>query len=350
MDFSKKITDWYLINKRDLPWRNTNDPYFIWLSEIILQQTRVDQGLSYYNKFIEHFPTINDLADAKEEIVMKNWQGLGYYNRARNMHYTAKHIANDLDGKFPTSYKEIIQLKGIGDYTASAISSFCFDEVQAVVDGNVYRLLSRYFAIDTPIDTSEGKKLFKELANELINKNKPGLYNQAIMEFGALQCKPKPNCNTCPLINSCIAYHKNMIKHLPVKSKKIKQKSRHFNFLVTTDGKYIYIEQRTKKDIWNKLYQFPNIETKAEANSLPDHDHLFKLDQLTIQSTDQIKHLLTHQKLYCKFWLLISKKELPNNKQFKKIPINELKTYPVPKVVENYIHNYPELFNSKSYL
>ena len=297
MDFSKTITDLYKLNKRNLPWRNTSDPYFVWLSEIILQQTRVDQGLSYYKKFIQQFPTIKDLAAANEEVVMKLWQGLGYYNRARNMHQTAKYISNNLNGEFPTSYSDIIQLKGIGDYTASAISSFCFQEVQAVVDGNVYRLLSRYYGVDTPIDTTKGKKAFKELANELIYKNDPGLFNQAIMEFGALQCKPMPECETCPLINSCIAFHENTKKQLPVKSKKIKQKSRYFNFLVITDKKSIYIEQRNKKDIWNKLFQFPNIETEIEAEYLPDFQHLLKIDQLTVQSIDLIKHLLTHQKL-----------------------------------------------------
>ena len=350
LDFSKIIIEWYNLNKRDLPWRITKDPYYIWLSEIILQQTRVNQGLSYYEKFVKNFPTIEDLANAKDDKVMKLWQGLGYYNRARNMHTTAKHITNILNGEFPNSYEEIIKLKGVGEYTAAAISSFCFEESKAVVDGNVYRLLSRYYGIFTPIDSTAGKKEFKILANELISKKTPGIYNQAIMEFGALQCKPVPNCTSCPLKNSCISFNERKNQSLPVKSKKVKQKTRHFNYLVTTDGKSIYIEQRLKKDIWNNLYQFPNIETKIESVSTPSYDQILDIENLIIKSSIQVKHVLTHQILYCKFWLLFSNEHLPEIKQFKKIPIHELKSYPVPKVVENYIHDYPELFNSKSYL
>ncbi len=340
MDFSTTIIDWYKKNKRNLPWRNTVDPYYIWISEIILQQTRVDQGLSYYEKFIRHFPTIQDLANANEEKVMKLWQGLGYYNRAKNMHHTAKHITHELNGMFPTTYKEIIKLKGVGEYTAAAISSFCYDEIKAVVDGNVFRLLSRYYGINTPIDKTQGKKEFQELANELIDKSNPGMFNQAIMEFGALQCKPIPKCEKCPLISSCIAFNEKRTKELPFKTKKIKQKKRYFNFLVTTDNRFIYIEQRLKKDIWNKLFQFPNIETELELAQFPDYQQLINVNNLTIQSSIQVKHILTHQILYCKFWLLVSNEELPEIENFKKIPIHELKTYPVPKVVENYILNY----------
>ena len=340
MDFSTTIIDWYKKNKRNLPWRNTVDPYYIWISEIILQQTRVDQGLSYYEKFILHFPTIQDLANANEEKVMKLWQGLGYYNRAKNMHHTAKYITHELNGIFPPTYNEIIKLKGVGEYTAAAISSFCYDESQAVVDGNVFRLLSRYYGINTPIDKTQGKKEFKELANELIDKSNPGIFNQAIMEFGALQCNPFPKCEKCPLISSCIAFNEKRTKELPVKTKKIKQKKRYFNFLVTTDNRFIYIEQRLKKDIWNKLFQFPNIETEQELAQFPDYQQLINVNNLTIQSSVQVKHILTHQILYCKFWLLVSNEELPEIENFKKIPIHELKTYPVPKVVENYILNY----------
>ena len=340
MDFSTTIIDWYKKNKRNLPWRNTVDPYYIWISEIILQQTRVDQGLSYYEKFILHFPTIQDLANANEEKVMKLWQGLGYYNRAKNMHHTAKYITHELNGIFPPTYNEIIKLKGVGEYTAAAISSFCYDESQAVVDGNVFRLLSRYYGINTPIDKTQGKKEFNELANELIDKSNPGIFNQAIMEFGALQCKPIPKCEKCPLISSCIAFNEKRTKELPFKTKKIKQKKRYFNFLVTTDNRFIYIEQRLKKDIWNKLFQFPNIETELELAQFPDYQQLINVNNLTIQSSIQVKHILTHQILYCKFWLLVSNEELPEIENFKKIPIHELKTYPVPKVVENYILNY----------
>ena len=218
MKFSNQLIYWYLQNDRDLPWRKTKNPYFIWLSEIMLQQTRVHQGLSYYITFTKEFPTVFDLAKASESKVLKLWQGLGYYSRARNLHHSAKYIAKDLDGKFPSTYEEIKKLKGVGDYTASAISSICFNESQAVVDGNVYRVLSRYFGIKTPINSSAGIKEFKELAQTLIDPKQPGSYNQAIMDFGALHCKPQnPLCETCPLNDSCIALAKKTIKQLPVK-------------------------------------------------------------------------------------------------------------------------------------
>ena len=209
MLFSKKLKHWYSNNKRELPWRQTKDPYFIWLSEIILQQTQVNQGLPYYVKFTENFPTIYHLASADESAVLKLWQGLGYYSRARNLHATAKYVVSELDGKFPNNYKDLIKLKGIGDYTASAIASICFNEATAVVDGNVYRVLSRYFGIDTPINSSKGAKVFKQLAQELIDLKDPATFNQAIMEFGATQCKPQnPDCKICPFNASCIAFKK----------------------------------------------------------------------------------------------------------------------------------------------
>ena len=222
MKFSNTLIQWYLQNNRELPWRKTKNPYFIWLSEIMLQQTRVAQGMSYYLKFIEVFPTVFDLAKATESTVLKMWQGLGYYSRARNLHFTANQIASELNGKFPSTYKEIIKLKGIGDYTASAISSICFNKPTAVVDGNVYRVLSRYFGIQTPINSATGIKEFKALAQTLIDTEQPGTYNQAIMDFGALQCKPKrPLCSSCPLQSSCVAFGKQLTAVLPVKEKKI---------------------------------------------------------------------------------------------------------------------------------
>ncbi len=351
MEFSEKITKWYKHNQRDLPWRKTTDPYYIWLSEVILQQTRVKQGLPYYKKFVTHFPNIQNLANAKEDTVMKLWQGLGYYNRARNMHATAKHISNKFNGEFPNTYDEIIQLKGIGEYTAAAISSFCYNEPKAVVDGNVYRLLSRYFGIFTPINSSNGKNEFTTLANNLLNKNNPGIHNQAIMEFGALMCKPiSPDCLLCPLKNSCVSNNENLVKALPVKTKKIKSKKRYFNYLVITDGKEIYIQQRLEKDIWEKLYQFPNIETSKEVGTIPDYYQLINLDRLILKNNHQFKQILSHQIIYAKFWLLYSEIQLEDLTQFKLTPLNNLNSYPVPKVVENYILHYPELFNSKSYL
>ena len=233
MKFSNTLIYWYLQNKRALPWRKSKHPYFIWLSEIMLQQTRVVQGLAYYLKFTEEFPTVFDLAKAEESTVLKMWQGLGYYSRARNLHFSAKYIANELNGEFPSTYKEIIKLKGVGDYTASAIASICFNEPTAVVDGNVYRVLSRYFGIATPINSSAGIKEFKALAQSLLNTKQPGTYNQALMDFGAMHCKPQnPLCDTCPFANSCVALEKKLTKELPVKEKKIKITKRYFNFLV----------------------------------------------------------------------------------------------------------------------
>ena len=233
MTFGQKLTSWYLQNKRDLPWRKTKNPYKIWLSEVILQQTRVVQGLPYYENFVNSFPTVFDLAKADEQQVLKIWQGLGYYSRARNLHHTAQYISENLNGEFPKTYNELIKLKGIGSYTASAIASFCFDEKVAVLDGNVYRVLSRYFGVETDISSSKAKKEFQNLADEVLDKNRPALFNQAIMEFGALQCVPKnPNCEVCVLNDSCLALKDKKVAQLPVKVKKTKVKKRFLNYLI----------------------------------------------------------------------------------------------------------------------
>ena len=226
MNFSNTLVYWYLQNKRELPWRKSKDPYLVWLSEIILQQTRIAQGMSYFLKFADAFPTVHDLANADESTVLKLWQGLGYYSRARNLHFSAKYISSELKGDFPKTYKEIIKLKGVGDYTASAIASICFDEPTAVVDGNVYRVLARYYGISTPINSTKGIKEFKALAQSVIDESQPGVFNQAIMDFGSLQCKPQnPDCDSCPLSSSCVAFEKKTIQELPVKEKKIKIKN-----------------------------------------------------------------------------------------------------------------------------
>ncbi len=255
MKFHKKLITWYLQNKRSMPWRETTDPYHIWLSEIMLQQTRVAQGLPYYLAFTKSFPTVFDLANASEDEVLKLWQGLGYYSRARNLHATAKYVANELQGEFPDNYKDLLQLKGVGDYTASAIASICFNEVVPVVDGNVYRVLSRHFGIDTPINSTKGIKEFKELAIELIDHEDPANYNQAIMEFGALQCKPKsPYCIVCPLNESCEALKTGKVDMLPVKLKKQKIKNRYFNYLIfSINDQHTIIQQRTGNGIWKGL-------------------------------------------------------------------------------------------------
>lgn len=344
MIFEEEITRWYKLNKRDLPWRKTRDPYLIWLSEIILQQTRVNQGLSYYEKFSEKYPTVQDLANEKEDEVLKLWQGLGYYSRARNMHFTAKYIVENLNGKFPSSYDEILKLKGVGEYTAAAVASFSFDEKKAVLDGNVFRLLSRYFGIHLPIDSSAGKKEFKSLANDLILEKEPGTYNQAIMEYGALVCTPKvPSCKSCRLSINCEALSKNEVDILPLKSKKINKRDRFFNFLVITDGESAYLQQRLEKDIWIRLFQFPLLETEQEISSI-ENNSLIDSKHYLVNVSDH-KHLLSHQTIYAKFWLFKSETALPQNSKFKIVSISEIHNYAVPKLIENYLNEFFQLIN-----
>ncbi len=342
--FTKLVTHWYSINKRDLPWRKTTNPYHIWLSEIILQQTQVIQGLPYYEAFIATYPSVFHLAKAKEQAVLKLWQGLGYYSRARNLHTTAIHIANNLQGEFPTTYKELLQLKGVGDYTASAIASICFNETQAVVDGNVYRVLARFFGIKTPINSLEGKKEFKELAQTLLDKNNPADYNQAIMEFGAMQCKPNnPLCHKCPLSENCIALNENKINTLPVKTKMLKAKTKYFNYLVfvSHDEKTI-LEKRQGKGIWQNLYQFPLIETKQPTNlqrfkkQLENHSLLKNTSfELYLYNTKPIVHKLSHQHLYTNFWIINLEKLAAEG-----VLINTIHQFPVPVLIENFIESF----------
>jgi len=337
MDFSNRLIYWYLQNDRDLPWRKTKNPYFIWLSEIMLQQTRVHQGLSYYITFTKEFPTVFDLAKASESKVLKLWQGLGYYSRARNLHYSAKYIANELDGKFPSTYEEIKKLKGVGDYTASAISSICFDESQAVVDGNVYRVLSRYFGIKTPINSSAGIKEFKELAQTLIDPKQPGSYNQAIMDFGALHCKPQnPLCETCPLNDSCIALAKKTIKQLPVKEQKIKIRKRYFNYLVfISDDNKTMLSERKGKGIWQGLYEFPLIETEKGISKEELSLQISEKENIVLFNENEVVHKLSHQHLYTKFWIV--KKDVLHENQ---ISWNSIKKYPVPILIANFLENF----------
>ena len=343
MIFSKRLVTWYLQNKRDLPWRKSQNPYNIWLSEIILQQTRVDQGTAYYLKFVEHFPSVFELANASEEEVLKLWQGLGYYSRARNLHFSAKYIANDLKGVFPSTYNELLQLKGVGDYTASAIASICFNKATAVVDGNVYRVLARYFGIATPINSTAGIKEFKQLAQALLNAQDSGTHNQAIMEFGARMCKPQnPDCRICPLQDSCVALSKNNIKELPVKEKKTKVRNRYFNYLVieTSDGKTL-IEKRTK-GIWINLYQFPLVESKHEIDEL----QLVKSDvfnslfseistEISLFNTNMVLHKLSHQHIFTKFWIVKMASSEKMNIDWKGIA-----QYPVPVLIDNFLNQY----------
>ncbi len=343
MSFSQKIIHWYSANKRSLPWRNTTDPYKIWLSEIMLQQTRVAQGMPYYERFIEHFPTVHDLANASEEEVLKLWQGLGYYSRARNLHATAKLISEKYNGQFPDNYKGLLELKGVGDYTASAIASFCFKEAQPVVDGNVYRVLSRYFGIDLPINSTEGIKYFKALALKVMDADQIADYNQGIMEFGALQCAPKnPYCLHCPLNDSCVALQKGKIDELPVKLKKTKVKERYFNYLVVLDKEDSFeIRQRRGRGIWQNLYEFPLLETEREysleeiTNTMDTVLELKETSEIYQFNEKTIVHKLSHQHLYTKFWIVKSGEKHSNG-----VSLEELKEYPVPVLIAEFINTF----------
>ena len=343
MDFSKYLKLWYLQNKRDLPWRQTKDPFKIWLSEIILQQTRVDQGLAYFLRFINAYANVEHLANADEEEVLKLWQGLGYYSRARNLHFSAQYIMEHFNGKFPSTYNEIIQLKGVGDYTASAIASICFNEPTAVVDGNVYRVLARYFGIKTAINSTKGIKEFKALAQEVLLEEDPGTFNQAIMEYGARLCVPQnPNCESCGLKNSCYAYLKGEVKSLPYKEKKIKIKKRYFNYLVIhTKNDSTELEKRTK-GIWTGLYQFPLIETSKEINyqELMEHsEFLSRFQQMDTHTkeytTSEKPHKLSHQHIFSKFWFVEVAKYPHANIYWK-----EVFDFPVPILIDNFLQEY----------
>ena len=340
MNFSKTLTTWYLENKRDLPWRNTTNPYHIWLSEIMLQQTRVAQGLPYYMAFTKEFPAVFDLAKANEEKVLKLWQGLGYYSRARNLHATAKHIAEDLNGIFPPDYKSLLQLKGVGEYTAAAIASFCYNEVVPVVDGNVFRVLSRYYNVETDIASANAKKEFTLLGQEVISKENPALFNQAIMEFGALQCVPKnPNCEICPLNTSCAALSLKKVSELPIKGKKLKIKNRFLNYLYIVDNKNkTTINQRTAKGIWHNLYEFPLVETEileTDEVVLSLIRNEFKdITDIILMETETITHKLSHQHLHIKFWKIKRNIILENGLDFE-----TLNKFPFPIVLHNFIDN-----------
>ncbi len=341
MDFSKQLIKWYLQNKRDLPWRKTQNPYLIWLSEIMLQQTRVAQGLPYYHSFTTAFPTVFDLANASEEQVLKLWQGLGYYSRARNLHQTAKFIAQDLKGNFPNKYESLLQLKGVGDYTAAAIASFSFGEVVPVVDGNVYRVLSRIFEVETDISNTAAKKEFQELALELMPKNNPAIFNQAIMEFGALQCVPKsPNCEICVFNSKCLALKNNKVGVLPLKTKKTKVVNRFFNYLIFEDEiAHTLIQKRSAKGIWHNLYEFPLLETQSdigleEVIQLTCEYYKDKFEIIAVENLQKapINHKLSHQNLSIQFWKVKVKGLLTNGLSF-----SEVKKFPFPIVIIKFI-------------
>ena len=342
MSLENQLLKWYLINKRDLPWRKNKDPYSIWISEIILQQTRVSQGTQYYNNFMKRFPNIEELSISKESEVLKVWQGLGYYNRAINLHETSKEIFNNLKGIFPSRYEDLIKLKGIGDYTASAISSICFDEYNPVVDGNVLRFLSRYYGIKDPIDSKKTQSKVKEIGKKLIDKTEsPGDFNQAMMEFGALICTPFPDCNTCPLSSRCVALDKNEVEKLPVKLKKKKIKERFLNYIVLIDKKNnTIVEKRVEKDIWFKLNQFPLIETNFKVDDIMRISRFKKFinsQKISIKieeySRHNVKHVLSHQILQITFHKFKIEKEIPSG-----INLSLLSNYNFPVPINNFIN------------
>lgn len=335
--FSKSIVSWSKDEKRLLPWTITQNPYFIWLREVILQQTRVDQGAAYYQRFISTYPKVENLANASLDEVYKLWEGLGYYSRARNLHHTAKVISEQYQGQFPKEYSEVLQLKGIGEYTAAAIMSFAYNQPYSVLDGNVYRVLSRYFGIDIPIDSTKGKKYFKELAQQCLDKDQPAVYNQAIIDFGAIVCKPaQPLCDHCPLSSNCVAYHQGKIDLLPVKEKKLIKQHRYFNYLVLVDNEHIAIEQRTEKDIWQHLYQFPLVESTdniLQKEDLPLSDLKIKSP---IRESRVYKQLLTHRVIHAKFFLVeVDGLSVFNEKQL--IFKQNILQYGFPKIIREYL-------------
>lgn len=341
---TKTLLDWYADNKRDLPWRDTADPYRIWISEIILQQTRVAQGYEYFLRFIRRFPDVAALASASEEEVLKYWQGLGYYSRARNLHAAAR----SMNGRFPETYREVRALKGVGDYTAAAICSIAYDMPYAVVDGNVYRVLSRYWGIDTPIDSAEGKKLFAALADEMLDKSRPAAYNQAIMDFGAIQCTPQsPDCMFCPLAGSCAALSKGLVMQLPVKRHKTKTSDRYFNYIYVRMGACTFIHKRTGEDIWKNLFELPLVETDRD---LPEEEFLASASFRALFAEGEtpvvrsvlrnVRHVLSHRVIHTNFYEVA----LPENSRsfsgYQCIAAEDLERYPVSRLVHAFLEKY----------
>lgn len=337
-----EILEYYKNNKREMPWRQTTDAYKIWLSEVVLQQTQVIQGTSYYYKFIENFPTVAHLANANEELVLKLWQGLGYYSRARNLHKAAKIIVSDYKGIFPKDYKLILKLPGIGEYTAAAICSFAFNQAYPTLDGNVFRLISRLYAVELPINEQKNRSFFMEILNNLILNTNPRLFNNAFMELGATVCKPQnPNCNICPVSIQCMALKEGKIKIIPIKTNKIKVRNRYLNFLHITYGNKFYITKRIQKDIWQNLYTLPLIEStqgidiKSLILMLPE---VIKYKKNTIDLKSEIKHLLTHQVIFAKFWE-IKLEQLPDfeSNNLIEVDINSYKNFAIPKLIDKYL-------------
>jgi len=351
MDFTRQLFKWYKKNRRDLPWRRTRDPYKIWISEIILQQTRIDQGLGYYHRFLDRFRSVTELAAADEEQVLKLWQGLGYYSRARNLHKAAREIAGNLHGIFPADYEAIRSLKGIGDYTAAAIASIAFGLPYPVVDGNVLRFFSRYFGIMDPVDKASGKNKILELARKYMDNADPGTFNQSLMEFGALQCKPGiPDCGVCPFMKSCFAFTNGNVIDLPVKSGTLQSRKRYFNYLVMMyqdpkRGPVVYFKKREENDIWKNMYDFPMIESSgpislAKLMKTAEWNSIMKKEKDMIPERSRIyKHVLSHQLIYARFYVLQLKKKHINS--FVAVALDDLDKFPVPRLIEKFLSVHP---------
>lgn len=346
--FANQLINWYEENKRDLPWRKTKNPYRIWLSEIILQQTRVAQGLPYYERFIEQFPTIHDLASASETEVLRLWQGLGYYSRARNLHACAKMVVNDFAGEFPSGFNELLKLKGIGRYTAAAISSSAFNKPNAVVDGNVYRVLSRVFGIEEDISSTQGQKFFEARANELLDKERPNQYNQAIMEFGAIQCSPKsPACGICPFKDYCFAFNNNKVDSLPVKTKKTKVRKRYFTYLAFHSEQAFLMKQREKGDVWQGLFDFYLLEDSKpiDVEGVISTLHKLGLNSSIIGEESKLyEHVLTHQRIFANFVKieLIGDDEtrlVSLHPELKKYSLEQIYSLPKPVLIIKYLED-----------
>ena len=341
------LINWYAENRRDLPWRHDPTPYQVWLSEIILQQTRVNQGMDYYLRFVERWPTVTDLAKASEEEVLKMWQGLGYYSRARNLHKCARQVVEQHGGQFPADFEQLKQLQGIGGYTAAAIASIAFNLPHAVVVGNVYRVLSRLFDMDIPININEGQPLFARLADELLNREQPGIHNQAMMEFGALHCTPKnPNCLLCPLQAQCLSFAHQTVMQRPVKLQKVKVTTRYFNYLVIRIKDSVYLHKRSGNDIWRNLYDFPCIESEQplsveEVVATEQFQQLIENKPFTIVKASPIfTHKLTHRTILAQFIEIKLEKKLLRieTKDLFLTPEMDLGTFPIPRLIDLYLN------------
>ncbi len=341
----QKLIAWYEVNKRNLPWRDTLNPYPIWVSEVILQQTRVNQGLDYYYRFTDAFPDVFSLAGAEVDDVLKIWQGLGYYSRARNMHAAAKQLSETYHGKFPETYDALLTIKGIGDYTASAIASIAFGQAVPVIDGNVNRVIARLYGVQQPVNKPEGQKIIRSYAEKMMVRESPGTYNQAVMEFGALQCVPhRPDCERCILKNVCVAYEKGLQDALPVKVKPVKIATRYFHYLVIACGGNTFIQRRSDGDIWNGLYEFPMIETDAETDPgelsrSPEWQSRFEGQIPQVRSiSPEITRRLTHRILKIRFYEIFVDKPIFRQGLIE-IPRAYIQKYAVPKVIDNYLQS-----------